>query len=92
MNNTETRRAGGEAPSAPATKPRMNRREAAAYITGKYGFRQSHRTMEALPVPYLVVNGQALYEVADLDTYAQAKLAGASRRMGRGATARSAAI
>jgi hypothetical protein len=48
--------------------------------------------MEALPVPYLVVNGQALYEVADLDTYAQAKLAGASRRMGRGATARSAAI
>jgi len=62
---------------------RLNRREAAEYVTGKYGFRLSHRTLEAQPIPYIVVNGQAIYQTADLEKYAEAKIAAAARRIGR---------
>ena len=62
---------------------RVNRREAASYITERYGFRLSPRTLEATSVSYIVVNGQAIYQIAELDRYAQGKIAAASRRTGR---------
>ena len=67
------------------TDKRLNRREAAAYVTETYGFRLSPRTLEDAAVPYIVVNGQAIYQVADLDRYAQGKIVSAARRTGRAA-------
>jgi hypothetical protein len=63
---------------------RLNRRSAADYVMDRYGFRLSARTLEDAPIPYIVVNGQAIYKIADLDQYAQNKINSASRRMGRG--------
>lgn len=68
---------------------RRTRREAAAYVTETYGIRLSPRTLEATPVPYIVANGQALYQVADLDRYARDKIASAARRTGRASPRRS---
>ena len=64
------------------TDRQLNRREAAAHITETYGFRLSPRTLEDAAIPYIVVNGQAIYQVADLDRYAQGKIASAGRRIG----------
>lgn len=62
---------------------RLNRAEAAAYVSEKYGVPLRRRTLEATPLPYIVVNRQALYERPELDRYAQSKIAAASRRTGR---------
>jgi glutaredoxin len=69
---------------------RLTRREAASYVTATYGIRLSPRTLENTPVPYIVVNGQAIYETKELDRYARDKIAVASRRMGRVAQTREA--
>jgi hypothetical protein len=63
-------------------KKRLNRQAAATYVSETYGVPLSPRTLEATPVPFIVVNGHALYEVEDLDRYAQGKIAAASRRLG----------
>ncbi len=62
---------------------RLTRRNAAAYVSETYGFNLSSRTLEDAPVPYIVVCGQALYQKAELDRWAQGKIAAASRRVGR---------
>jgi hypothetical protein len=62
---------------------RHNRLSAAAHLTGRLGKPVSPRTMPRLPVPYIVVLGEALYEEPDLDAYADALLAAAPRRIGR---------
>ena len=62
---------------------RMGRVAAAAYISETYGFPVGARTLERWPVPYAVLNGRAIYEVAEIDRYARAKIADAPRRIGR---------
>jgi hypothetical protein len=62
---------------------RRHRRKAAAqYLTEKVGAPVSHRSLEAMPIPYQVINGYAIYDEADLDTHAE-KMLSAPRRTGR---------
>jgi hypothetical protein len=86
----ETRRAVRQASGVALTEKRLNRRDAATYVIDTYGFRLSPRTLEYAPIPYIVVNGQAIYQRAELDKWAQAKIANASRRIGRDAQSRGA--
>jgi hypothetical protein len=61
---------------------RKHRRKAALYLSEKVGVPVSHRSLEAMPIPYQVINGYAIYDEADLDTHAEQMLS-APRRTGR---------
>jgi hypothetical protein len=87
----ETRRASRQGSGVTLPEKRLNRPQAAAYVVAGYGFRLSPRTLEYAAIPYIVVNGQAVYLKADLDKWAEGKIANASRRIGRAAHARGAA-
>ncbi len=63
--------------------PRLDRVRAAEYLWEKHGIVVSPRTLEAWPIAYRFVHRCALYEVVDLDRYAEGVIANASRRMGR---------
>jgi hypothetical protein len=89
--NHETRRCVRQVLEVALTEKRLNRRGAATYVTETYGFRLSPRTLEYAPIPYIVVNGQAIYQKTELDKWADAKIANASRRIGRNAQSRGAA-
>lgn len=62
---------------------RLLRPEAAAYISEQLGSPVSPRTMEVLPVPFVVLNKRAAYLPSDLDEYVAQVLAAAPRRTGR---------
>lgn len=84
----EIRRARRQTLEVALPEKRLNRRDAATYVIDTYGFRLSPRTLEYAPIPYIVVNGQAIYQRAELDKWAQGKIANASRRVGRAAQTR----
>jgi hypothetical protein len=57
----------------------LDRREAADYLTGQRGLRISRNTLQKMATlgggpPYRVFGIRAVYTVADLDAWAQAKL------------------
>jgi hypothetical protein len=66
------------------TRPqkRLNRKQASAYLEEKYGVILSRRTLEEKPIPYIVLEAQAMYLAADLDAYIDRQIAQAPRRMG----------
>jgi hypothetical protein len=62
---------------------RYDRKAAAEYLAETFGIRLAHRTFEALPIPYVVVLGRALYTAVDLDAFATRQLQDAPRRVRR---------
>jgi hypothetical protein len=65
---------------------RVDRRTGAALLT-RHLFPVSHRTLEAWPLTWRLVNGKALVETAELFAFAQSKLdAAAPIRGGRRAS------
>jgi hypothetical protein len=63
--------------------PHYRRRPAAQYLSGKLGTPISDRTLEALPIPYRIVAGKAIYDEPDLDAYAAAQLSAPARVKGK---------
>lgn len=56
---------------------RMNRRDAAAFVS-RYYFPVHHRTLERAPLIWRHVNGYALVETGDLIAWASAKVEAAA--------------
>ncbi len=54
--------------------PRVDRKLASELLLARLGFRVSHRTLEAWPVPTRRVNGRATFETAELLAYARGLL------------------
>jgi hypothetical protein len=69
-----------EVPSIEVARARLSRRPAAAYLGAKMGKPVSVNTIRVWKIPYRVVGRDAVYEVVDLDKFADAKLAGAAVR------------
>ena len=72
-----------EIPSIAVARARLARRAAAAYLGARMGKNVSVNTIRAWAVRYRVVGRDAVYEIADLDDFADAQLAAASVRPGR---------
>jgi hypothetical protein len=62
---------------------RYRRRPAAKYVSDKLGTPVSDRTFEALPIPYKVIAGKAIYDEPDLDAYVAAQLNAPTRIKGK---------
>jgi hypothetical protein len=69
-------------------EPHFTRQEASDYGRDKYKISTTPRSFEALPIPYVVVRGRALYAKSDLDAYFRNLLSNAARRIGRPASPR----
>jgi hypothetical protein len=73
---------GQDAGVPPGLPQRVDRRTAAALLT-QHMFPVSHRTLEAWPLAWRVVNGKAVVKTEDLFAVAEAKLAAAPSIRGR---------
>ena len=76
-----------EVPSIEVARARLSRRPAAAYLGAKMGKPVSVNTIRVWKIPYRVVGRDAVYEIVDLDKFADAKVAAADVRLGRPAGA-----
>ena len=61
---------------------RLTRIQAAAWVTDQTGVPLASRSLEKLPVPYVLILNTAMYSRADLLRYVDGLAARASRRMG----------
>jgi hypothetical protein len=59
---------------------RLRRHEAAAYARRRLGQSVKVNTLRTWPIPYRLVGRDAVYEIADLDRFIDARLEGAARR------------
>ena len=68
-----------EVPSIEVARARLSRRPAAAYLGAKMGKPVSVNTIRVWKIPYRVVGRDAVYEIVDLDKFADAKACGRGR-------------
>ena len=66
----------------PARLPRVGTRQQLAHMHNHYYGPISPRTLEVAPIPYRLVSGQAVYEVAKFLAWAQARFDAAPLIMG----------
>ncbi len=59
---------------------RLRRPEAAVYLSRRLGQSVRVNTLRTWPIPYRQVGRDAVYEISDLDAFADARLAAAPRR------------
>ena len=64
------------------TLPLLTRREVQARIKRNFGAMYSPRTIEALPIQYVIVGRCALYDPDDVDAYFTRVIHKAPRRIG----------
>jgi hypothetical protein len=62
-------------------RKRMRRAAAAAYLTDRLGPNVSPNTLRNWPIPYKLTGRDATYDVRDLDTFAETRLAAAAVRV-----------
>ena len=62
------------------SRQRLRRAEAAEYLHGRLGQSVKLNTLRTWPIPYRQVGRDAVYEIADLDAFVDARLAAAPRR------------
>jgi hypothetical protein len=63
-----------------APRERLRRSEAAAYARQRLGQSVKVNTLRAWPIPYRQIGRDAVYEIADLDRFIDARLAAAPVR------------
>jgi hypothetical protein len=72
-----------EIPDVAVTRARLSRRPAAVYLGAKMGKNVSVNTIRVWGIPYRNVGRDSIYEIRDLDDFADAQLAAAPVRLGR---------
>jgi hypothetical protein len=62
--------------------PLLNRHEVQSRVKQKFCADYSPRTIESLPIPYILVGRCALYDAKDVDDYFERLVSEAPRRLG----------